>query len=150
MNRRRCLLALLWLVGLASPPLPAAPVEDPAPLQFSNPAEEARFHALTTELRCVQCQNQSVADSNAPIAHDLRRQVLALMHRGLSDEQIEHYLVERYGEFVLYRPRLEPGTWLLWFGPGLLLIVAAAGLGLWLRRRNQRLPPTADDEEQEW
>lgn len=128
----------------------AAPLDETAPLQFRNAAEEARFHALTAELRCVQCQNQSVADSNAPIAHDVRRQVLALMQQGRSDADIQHYLVERYGEFVLYRPRVEPATWLLWFGPGLLLVGAAALLAAWIRRRNRGQALHDDEEEQEW
>jgi cytochrome c-type biogenesis protein CcmH len=128
----------------------AAPLDETAPLQFRNAAEEARFHALTAELRCVQCQNQSVADSNAPIAHDVRRQVLALMQQGRSDADIQHYLVERYGEFVLYRPRVEPATWLLWFGPGLLLVGAAAVLAAWIRRRNRGQALHDDEEEQEW
>lgn len=127
----------------------AQPVADPAPLQYRDPAEEARFHALTAELRCVQCQNQSLADSNAQIAHDLRREVLDLMHQGRSDAQIKQFLVERYGEFVLYRPQVESRTWLLWFGPALLLLGGAALLAGLVRRRARALPPAAD-EPQEW
>ncbi|WP_066096231.1 cytochrome c-type biogenesis protein [Xanthomonas massiliensis] len=138
------------LLVLAPALVVAAPLDETAPLQFRNAAEEARFHALTAELRCVQCQNQSVADSNAPIAHDVRRQVLALMQQGRSDADIQHYLVERYGEFVLYRPRVEPATWLLWFGPGLLLVGAAALLAAWIRRRNRGQALHDDEEEQEW
>jgi cytochrome c-type biogenesis protein CcmH len=116
----RWLLALL----LAFAPLAAMAqaVVDPAPLQFQDRAEETRFHALVSELRCVMCQNQSLADSNAQIAHDLRREVLQLMRQGKSDEQVKQFLVARYGEFVLYQPRVESKTWLLWFGPALLLL----------------------------
>ncbi|RBG19281.1 cytochrome c-type biogenesis protein CcmH, partial [Xanthomonas oryzae pv. oryzae] len=108
----------------------AKPVGDPAPLRYASAEEEARFHALTAELRCVQCQNQSLADSNAQIAQDLRREVLALMHEGRSDAQIRQFLVARYGEFVLYRPRVESRTWLLWFGPLLVLLLGVGAVVL--------------------
>lgn len=142
----RSLLLMLGLL-LSAPVL--AQVSDPSPLQFRDAAEEARFQALTHELRCVMCQNQSLADSNAQVAHDLRREVLVLMQQGRSDAQIKQFLVERYGEFVLYRPQVEPGTWLLWFGPLALLLLG--GLVLWrvVRRRGGREVPPADPS-QEW
>ena len=144
--------ALLWL-GLALAAC-AQPAGDPTPLQYRDRAEEARFHALTAELRCVQCQNQSLADSNAQIAHDLRREVLALMHEGRSDAQIKQFLVERYGEFVLYRPAMETRTALLWFGPGLLLLAGAVVLVIQVRKRARTLPAAAVDEhaqeDREW
>ncbi|RBG62064.1 cytochrome c-type biogenesis protein CcmH, partial [Xanthomonas oryzae pv. oryzae] len=114
----------------------AKPVGDPAPLRYASAEEEARFHALTAELRCVQCQNQSLADSNAQIAQDLRREVLALMHEGRSDAQIRQFLVARYGEFVLYRPRVESRTWLLWFGPLLVLLLGVGAVVLVVRKRS--------------
>lgn len=122
---------------------------DAAPLRFENAAEEARFHALTAELRCVMCQNQSLADSNAQIAHDLRREVLALMRQGRSDDEIVAFLVQRYGEFVRYRPALEPATWLLWFGPALLLIGGGLVVHRLVRRRGRRDLAVPGDE-QEW
>ncbi|MFT4196313.1 MAG: cytochrome c-type biogenesis protein CcmH [Pseudoxanthomonas sp.] len=120
-------------------------------MHFRDAAQEQRFHALTGELRCVMCQNESLADSQAPIAHDLRRQVLELMNQGRSDAQIKQYLVERYGQFVLYRPQLEPQTWLLWFGPALLLAGGAGTLAWVVARRRHGAPalPPADDG-QEW
>ena len=142
---RTWLLALLlwpWLVL-------AQPMGDPSPLQYRSAAEEARFHALTAELRCVQCQNQSLADSNAQIAQDLRREVLALMHEGRSDAQIRQFLVARYGEFVLYRPQVESRTWLLWFGPLLVLLLGGTAVALVVRRRSAAAPTTSIDE-QEW
>nr|WP_255692021.1 cytochrome c-type biogenesis protein [Luteimonas sp. XNQY3] len=120
---------------------------DAAPLRFEDTAEERRFHNLVAELRCVMCQNQSLADSNAQIAHDLRREVLTLMREGLDDRAIKTHLVARYGEFVLYRPQLGPSTWLLWFGP--LLLLGAGGVVIWRvvasRRQASPLPP--DDTE---
>lgn len=143
---------LLWLALVAG--ALAQPAGDPTPLQYRDRAEEARFHALTAELRCVQCQNQSLADSNAQIAHDLRREVLKLMHEGRSDAEIKQFLVERYGEFVLYRPQMEGSTLLLWLGPGLLLLAGALVLVLHVRRRARSVPASAADdasqEEREW
>lgn len=123
---------------------------DAAPLRFRTPAEEARFHALASELRCVMCQNQSLADSNALIALNLRREVLELMQQGRSDSEIKDFLVARYGEFVLYKPRMEGRTWLLWAGPGALLLAGAAALVLVVRRRKPAQPATPSNEEQEW
>ncbi|MGN6151284.1 MAG: cytochrome c-type biogenesis protein [Lysobacteraceae bacterium] len=137
---------LLALAGLAS----AQKAADPAPLQFRDAAEAERFHDLVVELRCVMCQNQSLADSNAQIAVDLRREVLALMREGRDDQAIRDYLVDRYGEFVLYRPRVSPTTWLLWFGP--LLFVLVGGVVIWrlLRRAPGAAPPVPADDTQEW
>lgn len=122
---------------------------DVAPLQFSDPAEEQRFRALVSELRCVMCQNQSLADSNAQIAHDLRREVLSLMREGKTDAQVRDFLVARYGEFVLYRPRLEAKTWLLWLGPILMLLVGGVVVARVVRRRSGHGTVAADDR-QEW
>jgi cytochrome c-type biogenesis protein CcmH len=137
---------LLALAGVAS----AQKMADPAPLQFRDAAEAERFHDLVVELRCVMCQNQSLADSNAQIAVDLRREVLTLMREGRDDEAIRDYLVDRYGEFVLYRPRVSPTTWLLWFGP--LVFVLAGGVVIWrvLRRTPGTAPTVPADDSQEW
>ena len=149
----RFVLALLLSLAalLASMPAWAQANQqaDAAPLQFRDAAEETRFHALATELRCVMCQNQSLADSNAQIAHDLRREVLKLMHEGRSDAEIKQFLVDRYGEFVLYKPRVEGRTWLLWLGPALVLL-AGAVLVVVLVRRKSAQPLPRNDEPQEW
>ena len=123
---------------------------DVAPLEFRDAAEEARFHALVSELRCVMCQNQSLADSNAQIAFDLRREVLDLMREGRSDAEIKDFLVARYGEFVLYRPRMEATTWLLWLGPALLLLGGGFVVARVVRRRATARGPVPDDTTQEW
>jgi cytochrome c-type biogenesis protein CcmH len=138
---------LLLFVSLAS----AQPAKPEAPPEFTSSAEEKRFHVLVSELRCVMCQNQSLADSNAQIARDLRREVLELMRQGKSDSQIKDFLVARYGEFVLYRPQVESKTWLLWFGPALVLL--AGGLlvaGIVRRRAGSSATAAAAEDEQEW
>ena len=146
----RLLLAmLLWLASL--PAFAQANQQaDAAPLRFRDAGEEARFHALAGELRCVMCQNQSLADSNALIALQLRREVLELMRQGRSDAQIKDYLVQRYGEFVLYKPKLEGGTLLLWIGPAVVLLAGAGVVAAIVRRRKPAANPAASDDGQEW
>jgi len=109
----------------------------------ADPALDARLKQLEEELRCLVCQNQSLADSSAPLAEDLRREVRQLAVAGKSDDEIKQYLVARYGDFVLYRPPVKRTTWLLWFGPFGLL--AAGGVIWWLiaRRRGRK----RDDDE---
>ncbi len=142
-----------WLLAtlLAIAPLLAfaQAASNPAPLQFQDRTEETRFHTLVSELRCVMCQNQSLADSDAMIAHDLRREVLQLMHEGKTDAQIKQFLVARYGEFVLYKPRVESKTWLLWFGPALLLLLGGFVIARIVRKRAV-VGAVPDDEPQEW
>ena len=154
---RRAVLAL-WLAlsapaGLAATPPPQlspdAPTVQPAtPIVFADAVEEKRFRNLVAQLRCVMCQNQSLADSDAMIAHDLRLQVLQMMRTGKTDDEIKRFLVERYSEFVLYQPRVRPMTWLLWFGPALLLI----GGGWWIAGivRRQAPPSAPPPDDQEW
>lgn len=107
-----------------------------------DPATEARMLAISQELRCLVCQNETLADSRAPLAEDLRVEVRQLVKQGKSDQEIKSYLVARYGDFVLYRPPMEPTTWLLWFGPFLLLGGGVAGLVIFLKRRGAA-PPEA-------
>ena len=94
------------------------------PLEFSDPAQEKQFKELTEELRCLVCQNQSLADSSAGLAQDLRREVYRMVIDGDSDEEIVKYLVARYGDFILYRPPLKPSTFFLWLGPVIFLCFA--------------------------
>lgn len=143
-----CVLLLASLL-FAAPVVFGQSASDPTPLRFQDSAEEARFHALTSELRCVMCQNQSLADSNAQIAHDLRREVLDLMREGKSDDEIVTFLVQRYGEFVRYKPAMEPSTWLLWFGPALLLLGGGIVVVRIVRTRARREVAVPDDG-QEW
>ncbi len=117
------------------------------PLPFKDAAQEERFQALTRELRCVQCQNQNIADSEALLAHNMRNEVFAQMQAGKSDQEIKDYLVDHYGEFVLYRPPVERRTWLLWFGPIALLLVGAVVIVGIVRRRSAEIPADAVGEE---
>ncbi|WP_414707268.1 cytochrome c-type biogenesis protein [Rudaea sp.] len=105
------------------------------PLPFKDRAEEVRFQQLTRQLRCLVCQNQDLADSDADLAKDLRKQVFDLMRSGKSDAEIKQYLVARYNDFVLYDPPLKPGTWLLWFAPFALVLIGAIVLLRILRQR---------------
>lgn len=142
-----------WLLGLMLVLIAATAgaqvVTDPAPLRFNSPGEEQRFLHVVTELRCVMCQNQTLADSSAQIARDLRREVLVLMRQGKTDDEIRDYLVARYGEFVLYKPRVEAKTWLLWFGPALLLLAGGFVVARVVRQHAGTTVLPVDDA-QEW
>jgi cytochrome c-type biogenesis protein CcmH len=106
--------------------------------RLADPALEARARTLSKELRCLVCQNESIDDSNADLAHDLRVLLRQRIAAGDSDRQAVQYLVARYGDFVLLRPPVEPATYALWFGPPALLLVGGVGALLYLRRRQAR------------
>lgn len=103
--------------------------------QFSDPALEERYQLLSAELRCPKCQNQNIADSNAPISQDLRKLLYEQLEAGASDEEILDYMVARYGEFVRYRPRFDGATAILWLAPVLLLLLGAVIVVVTLRGR---------------
>jgi cytochrome c-type biogenesis protein CcmH len=107
------------------------------PVDFSAPDLEQRFRHLVQELRCTVCQNQSLADSNAELARDLRREIQVMLESGARDDEIVDFMVARYGSFVLYRPPLSPATMLLWVGP-FLLAVAGAGVLYGVARASRR------------
>ncbi len=102
---------------------------------FDDPALQARYEAITEEVRCLKCQNQSIKDSNAFLAADLRREIRRMLEEGKSDGEIYDFLVERYGEFALYRPRASGKTLILWLAPALLLAIGALMLARIVRRR---------------
>ncbi len=112
----------------------------------SDPQVEARMMDLATELRCLVCQNQTIADSHADLAVDLRQQIREMLGKGMSDEQIRRYMTDRYGDFVLYKPPFKTTTALLWIGPGVLMVVAIGSLVAVLRRR-QRMTADAFDPD---
>lgn len=104
--------------------------------QFDSSAERTRFVALTSELRCLVCQNQNLAESNAPLAVDLRDQIYQHIQKGQSDQAIVNYLVARYGNFILYRPPLNATTFVLWSGPFLFLLIGIIFLLNYIRKKN--------------
>ena len=109
------------------------------PLVFESPEQEARYIELTTELRCMVCQNQNLADSDAPLAQDLRKEIHSMMLAGQNNEQITTFLVDRYGDFVLYRPAMKGNTLALWLIPGVLLGIGAIAVFFTVRSRNRKL-----------
>jgi cytochrome c-type biogenesis protein CcmH len=115
----------------------------------ANPAQEARMMALASELRCLVCQNQTIADSHSDLAADLRNQIREQLGQGRSDDDIRRFMTDRYGDFVLYKPPFKATTALLWVGPPLLLAGAVGGLILMLKRRQQANPDDFDPDTPE-
>jgi cytochrome c-type biogenesis protein CcmH len=137
---------LLVLVGLVlALCLPAGAIDTQA--AFPDPVLQSRYEHLTNELRCLVCQNQTIADSNASLAGDLRREVREMIARGDSDEQIKSFLTARYGDFVLYDPPLSARTLLLWAAPGLLVLLTVGVVVRTVLRRSRQ--PIDDDESEE-
>jgi cytochrome c-type biogenesis protein CcmH len=123
-------LSAALAAALAVPAFAVTPDE-----QLADPALEARARAISQELRCVVCQNQSIDESDAPLAHDLRLLLRERLAAGDTDAQAKGFIVQRYGDFVLLRPPLKPETWLLWFGPLGLLVAGGIGVFFYLRGR---------------
>jgi len=138
---------LRWLLALCVGLMAFAAAAKEAAPAAADPVLEKRMLRIASELRCLVCQNQTIADSHADLAQDLRRQVREMIQRGDTDAQIIDYMTARYGDFVLYRPPLRASTALLWFGPGLLLIGGIAGLVVVLRRRSKMAPDRFDPDE---
>ncbi|RRV07387.1 cytochrome c-type biogenesis protein CcmH [Pseudomonas sp. v388] len=144
---KRWMLAAVLSIGLAG--VAQAAIDA---YQFRDEAERARYSELTRELRCPKCQNQDIADSNAPIAADLRKEIYRMLEEGQSNRQIIEFMVDRYGEFVRYKPELSSRTWLLWFGPALLLGGGLVVIGVIVGRRRGTRREQADvlsDEERQ-
>jgi cytochrome c-type biogenesis protein CcmH len=125
-----CCLALL-----VAAPVAAIPVG--MPLEFDSPEQQEQYQNLIRELRCTVCQNQSLVDSNAGLARDLRRNIYQMTLEGYDQAQITEFMVSRYGDFVLYRPPVQPSTYLLWFGPFLFLMVGLLTLAAVISRRRR-------------
>lgn len=142
----RLVLVLLGSLLLASA-LPVAAIPVGTPLEFDSPEQEETYQNLIRELRCTVCQNQSLVDSNAGLARDLRSNIYQLIHEGQDQAQITQYMVSRYGDFVLYRPPLQPSTYLLWFGPFLFLAVGVLVLVLVVggRKRLDQAPLSPEE-----
>lgn len=140
MRRWTTFLLVLWL--------PFSAMAGEARPVAEDPVLEQRMIALSEDLRCLVCQNESLAGSRADLAQDLRQEIREQMRAGKSDKEVIAYLTQRYGDFVLYKPPLKPLTWLLWFGPFVLLIGAAGGLYAYLKRRTSRLADDSLSEEE--
>jgi len=140
-------LVLAVAAPVASAQLRNQEATGPTATKPVDPAAEKRLKVLAEELRCLVCQNQTLADSHAELAVDLRNQVYALIAKGMSDEEIKKYLVERYGDFVLYRPPVQPVTYLLWLGP---LLFLGLGGNIWYMtlKKRRALKETPVDEKQ--
>ena len=118
------------------------------PVAFNDQVLEERYYALIEEIRCLVCQNQSLADSHADLAQDLRNEIYQMIVAGDEDKQIVQFLVERYGDFVLYRPPLQENTWLLWFGPFLFLFITVVIAILLVRKQANENVTKMSEEEQ--
>ncbi len=124
------ILSLVLIFGTSQ--TKASPVDT---YEFNDEVTKIRFQALTKELRCPKCQNQNLADSNSPIAADLRRELYELLQQGKADSEIVDFMVDRYGEFVLYRPRVSELTYVLWFGPAVLILLGVFVVIVVVRRK---------------
>ena len=147
------MVVMVWLLGTLSASLfgaAGASAREAAPLA-EDPVVEQRLIRISEDVRCLVCQNESLAGSRADLANDLRREIRKLIREGKTDAEITEFLVSRYGDFVLYRPPVKPVTWLLWFGPFLLLAGGVVALVLFLRGRQRAhgtdAEPTLTDEE---
>lgn len=137
-------LALAWLCVAFNPAFASD-----APAVAIDPVLEKRVQAVAEELRCLVCQNQTIADSHAELAVDLKNQVREMLQQGKSETAIKQFMVERYGDFVLYRPQVKGSTWLLWGGPFVLLLVALSFLLFKLRQRNRQVAALGNDMTEE-
>ncbi len=140
-------LLILSALAIIAAGLGTTRAKDAAPLS-DDPITEQRLIVISEEMRCLVCQNESLSGSRSDLANDLRREIRTLIKEGKSDDQIRSFMVERYGDFVLYRPPVKPITWLLWLGPFVILLVGITGLMIYLKRRNYAVSTAAlsDDE----
>ena len=142
MNRIIFLIGVVVLTGIS--PVWAADT----PLQFNTAEQQQRYDYLTKELRCLVCQNQNLAESHAGLAQNLREEVQKMILAGKTNDEITDYLVARYGDFVLYDPPVQESTWLLWFGPFILLLVGAFIVYRFARSRSQIPQPELNADQQ--
>jgi cytochrome c-type biogenesis protein CcmH len=145
LNKLSLIPVLLLLLFMAAPPLPAAVTLES--FTFPTKAEEQHFKDVIGQLRCLVCQNETLADSDADLAHDLRAEVYEMMKSGKSDQEVIDFLVKRYGDFVLYNPPVKPSTYLIWYGPFVLLAIAALLLMRAVGRQRQVQEPAISEED---
>jgi cytochrome c-type biogenesis protein CcmH len=143
----RCTTLLLTALLLATTAVAQGPRgEDKEPLVFQSAEQEERYKDLTLELRCLVCQNQNLADSDAPLAQQLRGEIFDMLQDGRSDEEITGFMVDRYGDFVLYRPPMQGNTLALWVMPLAILLIGAVGVGFTVRNRSRKLAAARQKE----
>jgi cytochrome c-type biogenesis protein CcmH len=138
------LLTALLLTATAAAQGPRG--EDKEPLVFQSAEQEERYNDLTLELRCLVCQNQNLADSDAPLAQQLRGEIFDMLQDGRSDEEITGFMVDRYGDFVLYRPPVQGNTLALWVMPLAILLIGAIGIAITVRNRSRKLAAARQKE----
>lgn len=143
MKLSKFFILILTLTLAVSVNAQSAPVQEP--MIFESQLQEDRFNQLTQELRCLVCQNQNLADSDAQLAHDLRAEVHEMLLAGKSNDEIKLFMVERYGDFVLYRPPVQQNTYLLWVGPLVMLLIGALILRANIKKRSVLLESTPDE-----
>jgi cytochrome c-type biogenesis protein CcmH len=132
---------VLLLSTLTSPLMvSAAPIET---FKFDSPEKEKVFHKLSEELRCLVCQNQNIAESNADLAKDLRLEIYTMLSQGKTEDEIVAFMVERYGDYVLYRPPFKPLTWLLWFGPAIVFVFGLIFVVRYMKSQSSQAQPAA-------
>ena len=147
-KRVKPVLTVFMLLAIVSVLMPATSLAQVDTFEFETPEQQQRFRALSDELRCPMCQNTSLSGSTGGVAEDLRREVHRMIMEGMSDEQIEQFMYERYGDFIFYKPRLKPETLLLWFGPLLFFLIGAFVLvGIWRKAKRIDAQPVQVDTE---
>lgn len=122
----------------------AAPIET---FQFDSPEKEKVFHKLSEELRCLVCQNQNIAESNADLAKDLRLEIYTMLSQGKTEEEIVDFMVQRYGDYVLYRPPFKPMTWLLWLGPMIVFFIGLIFVVRYVKAQSSNVQTAALSDE---
>jgi cytochrome c-type biogenesis protein CcmH len=144
MKLSKIFILVLTLTLSASVLAQRSPVQEP--MVFQSQQQEERFNQLARELRCLVCQNQNLADSDAQLAHDLRAEVHEMLVAGKSDDEIKTFMVDRYGDFVLYRPPVQENTYMLWLTPLVLLLIGALILRVIIKKRAALLVTVPSDE----
>lgn len=144
MKLSKIFILVLTLTLSASVLAQRSPVQEP--MVFQSQQQEERFNQLARELRCLVCQNQNLADSDAQLAHDLRAEVHEMLVAGKSDDEIKTFMVDRYGDFVLYRPPVQENTYMLWLTPLVLLLIGAFILRVIIKKRSALLVTVPNDE----
>jgi cytochrome c-type biogenesis protein CcmH len=137
-----------FILAFIGPLLAGSAMATEAQPTAQDPVVEARLVNISGDLRCLVCQNESLASSHAKLADDLREEVRSLIKKNQSDDQIKEFLTARYGDFVLYRPVVKPMTWALWFGPFALLVLALTAMLIYLRQRQRQAPASAWTDEE--